>query len=229
MKLKPCSMQEVTFGRQPCQTPSAAAAVGVISDHWVAHRREMHPDLVRPTGKEMRAQQISAGEAGEAAKIRPGLLTSTDDCHTLPVSWVARDWLVHRESIGSEVPPRHGSVAPSDPPGGDSGAEPAVRNLGFGDYQQAGGFLIQPVNQASSLRATPLREFFAPANEGVDQGPAPVTRRRMDNHARDLVDDQQVGVLEDDQEGNLLALHLTVVRHRLRVGDCNEVRCGCTI
>ncbi len=42
--------------------------------------------------------------------------------------------------------------------------------------------------------------------QGIDQGPVAVARRRMDDQARGLVDDQQMLVLEDDPQGDVLRL-----------------------
>lgn len=55
VKLKPCSVQEVAFWWQRRETSSATAAVCVISNHRMPDRCEMHPYLVRPSGKEMSA------------------------------------------------------------------------------------------------------------------------------------------------------------------------------
>ena len=90
MKLKPCSVQEVPFGRKPSQTSSATAAVCIVPDNRMSNRREMHPDLMRPTSVQMRTQKVSAGEARKPAEIRACVLPRTDDCHTLSVSRVAR-------------------------------------------------------------------------------------------------------------------------------------------
>ena len=95
VELKPCCVQEMSLWRKRRQTSPAAATVHIVADHRVTYRREVHPDLMRPSGVQVRAKQVRAREARKPAKIRACVLPCTDDCHTLPVSRVARDWLVH--------------------------------------------------------------------------------------------------------------------------------------
>ena len=51
--------------------------------------------------------------------------------------------------------------------------------------------------------------------QGVDQGAVEIARRGMDDHARRLVDDEQMLVLEDDLERDVLRL----VMRGPRLGD----------
>src|SRR5665213_3501318 len=93
---KPCSVKEVSFWWKSSQAPPASAAIRVIADNRMSNGRQVHSYLVSPSGIQMCPQQVSTGKARKAAKIRACVLPSTDDCHALPVSGIARDWLVHR-------------------------------------------------------------------------------------------------------------------------------------
>jgi hypothetical protein len=95
VELKPCRMQEVAPGRKRREPPPTTTTVHVIPHNRVTDRREMDPYLVRSSGVEMGPEQLGTGEASEPVKIRARTLPCSDDCHTLPVSRIARDWLVH--------------------------------------------------------------------------------------------------------------------------------------
>ena len=69
-------------------------------------------------------------------------------------------------------------------------------------------------------RATPpipLEPPGAMVEQRIDQGAVEIARRRMDDHARRLVDDEQMIVLEDDLERDVL--RFVMRRHGLGDGD----------
>ncbi len=74
----------------------------------------------------------------------------------------------------------------------------------LGHHQQAGGVLVQAVDDARPLAAADARQVVAVLEQGVDQGAGRVARGRMDDEAGRLLDDEQVGVLEDDVERDVL-------------------------
>src|SRR5258706_13803606 len=71
----------------------------------------MNSDLVTPSGMEMVTKKCPRIEPSKAYEVGLGRPTLIDDCHALPVSRVAGDRLVDRESIGGEETPGHDCVA----------------------------------------------------------------------------------------------------------------------
>jgi hypothetical protein len=88
-----------------------------------------------------------------------------------------------------------------------------------GGDEAAAGVLIQAVDDARALLAADAREGGAMGKQGVDQGVARVARGGMDYEAGRLVDDQEVGVLEEDVERDILGLEERRLRGRFGNGD----------
>jgi hypothetical protein len=118
----------------------------------------------------------------------------------LTIAMVTPDMALDGAAIVAEVPPRQGGVAPVDAARGQRRGQDAVGPVGFGDDEQAGGFLVEPVDDAGPLIPGFGRQLAAPADEGVDEGSRPVARGRMHDHASGLVNDEHVVVLVDDDQ-----------------------------
>ena len=82
--------------------------------------------------------------------------------------------------------------------------QPPVGRIGFRHHEKAGGPLVETVDDPGAQDAADPREVAAMVEEGVDQRPARMAGRRMDDHPRRLVDDQQRGVLVEDRQGDRL-------------------------
>ena len=219
-------MQEVSSWRKCRQTTSTAAAVHVISNNRMANRCEVDPDLMRPAGMKTSAQEIGAGEARKPEKIRPCVLPCTDDRHALSVSRVARDWLVHRESIGSKVAPGHRRVPPSDTPRRDCRAQSAVGELGASYDQQPGSILVEPMDQPSALWGAPGSQLSSAPDKGIYEGSGPVAGGGMNDHSSRLVHDEQIVILINDVDGDVLAENLAMALRCVLLFDGDQVRSG---
>src|SRR5215210_5965664 len=114
-ELEPRRMQKMPTGWKPGDSPSSTAAVSVVTNNRVSDRREMNANLMGPPCVQMSAQQVSRTKAGQPDKVRLRLPSGTDDCHTLSVSRVAGDGLVHRKRVTREVTPDHHRVPPPYP------------------------------------------------------------------------------------------------------------------
>ena len=98
---------------------------------------------------------------------------------------------------------------------GELAGESLVRGGAFGDHEQAGGVLVDPVDDPRPRNPADTRQLTGTVmQQRVDQRPVEVARRRMDHQPGGLVDHDQVLVLEHDGEGYILCL-----------GDCRD-RCG---
>ena len=133
---EPGRVEEMPLGRKSGHTTSSAPSIHVVAHDRMADRREMNADLMSPSGMEMRTKKVPRVESGKAYEVGLGRPTFTDDCHALPVSWIAGYRLVDRKGVAGEVTPGHHGVPPNDPPGGDRRAQQAVRAVCFGHNEQ---------------------------------------------------------------------------------------------
>ena len=145
---------------------------------------------MRPV-KQVRPQQIRGVEAREPGEIRPRRPSSTDDCHALSVSRIARDRPLDREPLLREVSPA---------------TEPAYRRVIVRACSAAPSARwarsvfatsSRPDVSLSSRWTIPSRPSSAPSDSGaaaplerVYEGSRPISWRRVDHHPRRLVDDQ---------------------------------------
>jgi hypothetical protein len=128
-----------------------------------------------------------------------------DDCHTLSVSRIARDWPVDNQMVVIEVSPNHRGVTTRNAPSGNGGAEPPMGKVGFSDDKKTGRLLIEPMYDPRPLGVTLTREIAASTHEGIHEGTRPVSWGRMDNHPSSLVYYEHMLVFEYYLERDLLA------------------------
>ena len=84
-----------------------------------------------------------------------------------------------------------------------------MRRVGLGRDHDAGSVLVQPVHDPRPRHPAYAGETRAAVmDQRVDQGAGMAARRRMGRHAGRLVDDDQMGVFEEDDERKILALRL---------------------
>ncbi len=103
---------------------------------------------------------------------------------------------------------------------GEQQGETQVGRVGLGDDEQAGRVLVEPVDDAGPPHAADPRQARpAMADERVDQRALGVARRRMDDEARRLVDDDEMFVLVDDVERKIFADQLGMLWRRRLEGD----------
>ena len=80
-----------------------------------------------------------------------------------------------------------------------------MRGLGLGDDHQPARVLVEAMdNPRSSNPADPRQARAAMADQGVDERPIRVSRRRVDNQPCGFVDDNQMSILEADIQWNRL-------------------------
>src|SRR5690606_10170438 len=69
----------------------------------------------------------------------------------------------------------------------------------FGDDQQAGSVLVQPVNDTGTWHLTELRSMI---EQRIQQGPVPVAVPGMDDQAGRFIDDNQMVIFKQNSEWN---------------------------
>ena len=97
--------------------------------------------------------------------------------------------------MGWRTPCNEGEVLAHDAPLAERGLERAVRCFALRDHQEPRGVLVQAVNDAWAPRLAARR---AERHERLRQRAAAVAGRGMHHHACRLVDNEQVGILEND-------------------------------
>src|SRR5438309_6436963 len=105
----------MALGRKSGHTTSSAPSIHVIAHDRMADRREMNADLVSPSGMEMGTKKVPRIEPSKACDVGLGRPTLIDDCHALPVSWIAGYRLVDCECVGLEGTPDHYGITPHQP------------------------------------------------------------------------------------------------------------------
>src|SRR5947207_3029079 len=134
----------MALGRKSGQTTSSAPSIHVIAHDRMADRREMNADLVSPSGMEMGTKKVPRIEPSKAYDVGLGRPTLIDDCHALPVSWIAGDRLVDREGVRGQVTPDHDRVTLVDPGDFDPHQLALLRSVA--------GLLAPAVDEDVSLR-----------------------------------------------------------------------------
>ncbi len=200
-------MQEVPFRRQARELAAAAAPVHIVAHHWMTDRREMDADLMRSPRVQVRAQEITTTKSRKPKKICPRCLPRIDDRHALSVSRISRDGLIHGQRVGIEVAPSHGGILACDPARGNRGAQASVSDIVLGHDEEAGRLLIEPVDDAGSVRAASLRQVTTAAHQSVDECPRPVAGRRMDHHPGRFIHHEKIIVLMHDGNGDRFPNH----------------------
>jgi hypothetical protein len=106
--------------------------------------------------------------------------------------------------MGASMIPASRSRPVADPARGQIGAEAPQRDVGAGHQHQPAGPLVQPVDDARTLRSAQRGPVVVARQQRVDQGPGLPPGAGVDDHPRRLVDDHQVAVLVDHGERDRL-------------------------
>ena len=184
------------------------AAVQRVPDDGMANRAEVDADLMRAAGvnrhlhqRQHPAEVLGADDArhrgpGAAYPRRLGR-------HLLAVRRIAADRRVD-PAAGHHFAPGEREIFLLHLTLGELPRQLFVRPIVLRDDHQARRALVQPVHDAGPLFSADAAEIVHVVQQGVDQGAALVARRRVDHHARRLVDDDQILVLVDDRERQIL-------------------------
>ena len=171
----------------------------------------MDADLVRSPRVETRFEERHAIEALEDSEVSPRVSVRVwavlgVDGHPLAVGRVAADWGVDGRGLETGVAPDQRQIASLDGSRGDLRLEGAHRNLAAGDDHHAGSILVEAVDDTGSeggcLVIVGGQLGAGMAEDGVDEGPRSVSRRRMDDEAAGFVDHEEVLVFVGDVQGD---------------------------
>ena len=93
---QPRGVQEMTLRRQRYDLPPTAATVRVVTDDRMPDRGQVHADLVRSPGVQVRAQQVHRVEARQPDERRLRRLSGLHDGHPPAIARVACERLLDR-------------------------------------------------------------------------------------------------------------------------------------
>ena len=140
--------------------------------------------------------------------------------HLLAVLFAAADGRADRPLRLPQMPVQHSSVFSSEGMSLDLLCQGMMRGVRLGDDQEPARILVDPVHDAGTHIAVDAGK--APAavmQQGVDQRPVRVPRRRMHNHPARLVDHKKVLVLETHVQRDILRRRFD--RTKLRLSDAD--------
>jgi hypothetical protein len=207
-----------TDGACASEAPSGASAVDPIADQRVAAMGEMDPDLVGPTrgetafDKRCRGLERALDSIASDRRFPP---CRGDNRHFFSVyraaANVARDLADGRRRYA----PDESGVCAIDSSGSEVTGQSLMRGLGLGNDHQPARILIEAVNDSRAADPADAGQGAAAmAQQGVDEGAVRVSRSGMDNHARRLVDNDQMFILEADIERNRLRYRRRILNIR---------------
>ena len=169
----------------------------------------MHADLVGAAGVDADAEEGGAVEAlldpPRGACLPPA---GGAHRHLLPVDRVAADRGVDLARGPGGHAEHEGEVLLLDRPAGELPDEGAVGLVVLGDHQEAGGALVEPVDDARAEDAADAGEVVHVAEQRVDERAARRARARVHDEPGRLVHDEEVGVLVNDGDVDVLGLRL---------------------
>ena len=195
-------------------------AVDGVAQDGMADVRHVDADLVGAAGFELAADVGIAPVAFDDLPVGHGVPgIALGDAHFLPVGGVPPDGGIHGAGVLPEgaadnalIGSGHGVVL-------ELGGQPGVGVVVFRYGQQAGGILVDPVDDSGAKLAVDAGEVVPQrVHKPVDQGVVLVSRRRVNHQTLGLVDDQHVLVLVDDVQLHLGGPDI----HRHRLGDLHH-------
>jgi len=166
-------------------------------------------DLVGAPGEKFYFQQGGPGPRGDDFPVGPGRTALGAHSHFLAVDGVAPD----RAFPGTHLafgPTQHNSeIGFLGFPVLELAAEFAVGGIGFCGDEDSGSFQIKPVDDAGALGPSAGGEAArAVVQQGGGEGTRRPTGTGMDGDARRFVQDNNVGVLVQDLEGDGFRFHV---------------------
>ena len=205
-------------GKLPCVKHQAIGQRGVstrfavdrIADQRRALVVEVHADLVGAAGVQVAEHEGCAGGGISAEDFVIGdrrlAARWVDHRHFLAVHRVAADVGEDRVFRGcghalgdGEIDFFHRAAL------GKLRDQRLVRGIGFCDNETTGGVLVEAVDDARALDSADAGKFpAAVVEQGIDQSAIGVSRRGMHDHARFLVEHEQVIVFVKDVEWDVL-------------------------
>jgi len=171
---------------------------------------EMDPDLVRPPGFQTALHEARKGflamfsgtegflHAIAGARRFP---LAAQNGHAFAVEGIAAEIPLHQTLTGARRAPDDGLIGALDGMRGELLGQAAHGALGLGHHQQAARVLVKTVDDTRARHAADSgKRIAAMGEERIDQRAVEIARRGMHNQTCRFVDDEQVGILMNDDE-----------------------------
>ena len=182
------------------------AAVHRVADDRMADGVEVHADLMRAAGRDRHLQQRHARKVPRPGHPRHGAAGAPRPRrHLLPLLRVAADRLVDPLARLDHAPHQR-DVLLLDLAIVELPRQLLVRAVVLRHDHQPGRAAIEPMDDARPQLAADAAQILDVVQQRVHQRARAVARRRMHDHARRLVEHDDVGVLVDDEERQRLRL-----------------------
>ena len=178
------------------------AAVERVADDRMADRAQVHADLVRAAGvdRHLRERQRRRRTArARTMRVTASRLRRARADIFLRFDRIAADRRVDAPAR-LHLAPDERDVFLLDLAIVELPRQLLVRRVVLGDDHQPRRAAIEPVHDARPLLAADAAEIVDVMEQRVDQRAARVPGRRMHDHARRLVDDDEVAVLVEDRQ-----------------------------
>ena len=185
---------------------SMRAAVQRIADDGVADGAQVHADLVRAPGVDGDPAQRHAAEVSRPGDAGDGLAGAAGaGRHLLAMPGVAADRGVDALALLDQTPDQrhvllfHLAVV-------ELAGQFLVRRVVLGHHHDAAGALVEPMDDPGTDRAADPAQVLDVMEQRVHERSVRSASRGMDHHAGRLVDDDDIGVVEEDDERDVLSL-----------------------
>ncbi len=195
-------------GRAGCRRNAEAPAVGLVADQREANVSHVHANLVGTAGFQLDPHMGVRAEALEHTVVADCRLSAVGDRHALAHAAVAPDRGVDLAAGGDHA--NHDAlVDAADLARLHLLDQPGLRLQGLGHHHQAGGVLVQAVDDTGAWYVDDVRHVV---QQCIEQSPAGMPGGRVHNQPGRLVDHHDMVVFVDDIQldifGDPLALGL---------------------
>ena len=186
------------------------SAIERVAGHRAACGGGVDPDLVGAPGEKFQFQQGGAGPGAEDFPVSAGGAASGAHGHFLAVNGVAADRAFPGADLALGASQHKGEVGFPGFAILELAAEFAVGVVRFGGDQNAGGLQIETVDDAGALGAAAGGELpGAMVEQGGGEGAGGPTRTGVDGQAGWFVEDDDIGVLIQDIQGDGFRFHVS--------------------
>lgn len=180
-------------------------SVDGVAEDGVAGEAHVDADLMGAAGLQHELEQRGATIPFDGVEVGDGVFAAdAGDGHLAGVGEGAADGGDDAAVVLGELALDEGEVVAVEGVFAGLFGEGAVGAAGFGDDHDAGGVAVEAVDDAGPGGVVAGGfDGAAMVHDGVDEGAGIVARRGMDDEAGGFVDDEDVGVFEEDVEGDV--------------------------
>lgn len=199
-------------------------AIESVSNNRMAESGEMNANLMRASSVEIRFQKSVTGQAHADAPVGArGAAFATASGHADAAMQIAGDSQLDTACIVFQPAVEKGDVGLADLAITKLIGERAMDFVISRHQKRAGCFAVEAMHNSRTQFPADRRKFATRAEfvqQGVDYGAGFHSRARMNDHARGLVDDDEVFIRIEDFERDGLRLRVHGRRRRNFDGDC---------